>query len=139
MVQRSAARVVLRIRRGGRRSVTAALEQLPVRYRIEYNILVIVFRALRDRMPTYIASLITPYVSRRALRSADRALLVVHRHNRERYGRRSFSRAGPTPRNALPEELRSTECMNKFKAQLKTFYFKITFNVQFYTYILDGL
>ena len=38
MVQRSAARVVLRIRRGDRRSMTAALEQLqwlPVRYRIE--------------------------------------------------------------------------------------------------------
>ena len=83
MVQRrSTAKVVLWIRRGDRRSTTAALEQLhwlPVRYRIEYTILVIVFRALRDRMPTYIASLITPYVPRRALRSADRALLVVPR------------------------------------------------------------
>ena len=132
MVQRSAARVVLRIRRGDRRSMTAALEQLhwlPVRYCIEYKILVIVFRALRDRMPTYIASLITPNVPHRVLRSADRALLVVPRHNLERYGRRSFSRAGPTLWNALPEDLRSTECMNKFKAHLKTFYFKIAFNV----------
>ena len=97
MAQRSAARVVLRIRRGDRRSMTAAMEQLHwlpvIRYRIEYNILVIVFRALRDRTPMYIASLITPYVPRRALRSADRALLVVPRHNLERYGRRSFSRA----------------------------------------------
>ena len=61
MVQRSAAGVVLRIRRGDRRSMTAALEQLhwlPVRYRIEYTILVIVFRALRDGMSAYIASLI---------------------------------------------------------------------------------
>ena len=84
MVQRSAARVVLRIRRGDRRSMTAALKQLhwlPVRYRIEYKILVIAFRALRDRTPTYIASLIRPYVPRRALRSADRTLLVVPRHN----------------------------------------------------------
>ena len=132
MVQRSAARVVLRLRRSDRRSMTAALKQLhwlPVRYRIEYKILVIVFRALRDRTPTYIASLITPYVPRRALRSADRALLVVPRHNLERYGRRSFSRAGPTLWNALPEDLCSTECINKFKAQLKTFYFKTAFNV----------
>ena len=123
IVQRSAARVVLRIRRDDR------LHWLPVGYRIEYNILVIVFRVLRDRMPTYIASLITPYVPRRALRSADRALLVVPRHNLERYGRRSFSRAGPTLWNALPEDLRSTECMDKFKAHLKTFYFIIVFNV----------
>ena len=67
MVQRSAARVVIRIRRGDRRSMTAALQQihchwLPVKYRIEYKILVIVFRALRDRTLTYITSLITPYV-----------------------------------------------------------------------------
>ena len=132
MVQRSAARLVLRIRRGDRRSMTATLEQLhwlPVRYRIEYKILVIVFWALHDRTPTYIASLIMPYVPRRALRAADRALLLVPRHNLERYyGRRSFSRAGPTLWNALHEELRSTECINTFKAHLKT-YFKIVFTV----------
>ena len=78
---------------------------------------------------SYIASLITPYVPRRALRSADRSLLVVPRYNLERYGRRSFSHAGPTLWNALPEDLRSTECMNIFKTQLKTYYFKIAFNV----------
>ena len=107
MVQRSAARVVLRLRRGDRRSMTAALKQLhwlPGKYRIEYKMLVIVFRSLHERTPAYIASLITPYVSRRALRSADRALLVVPRHNLERYGRRSFSRAGPTLWNALHED-----------------------------------
>ena len=135
MVQRSAARVVLRLRRGDQRSMTAALQQLhwlPVKYRIKYKILVIVFRALHERTPAYIASLITPYVPRRALRSADRALLVVPRHNLERYGRRSFSRAGPTLWNALPEDLRSTVCMNKFKTHLKTYYLKIAFNVYFF-------
>ena len=47
MVQPSAARVVLRVRRGDRRSMTATLQQLhwlPVKYRIEYKLLVIVFR-----------------------------------------------------------------------------------------------
>ena len=41
----------------------------------------------------------------------------------------SFSRAGPTLWNVLPEDLRSTVCMNKFKTHLKTYYFKIAFNV----------
>ena len=44
MVLRSAARVVLRLRRGDRRSMTAALQPLqwlPVKYRIEYKLLVI--------------------------------------------------------------------------------------------------
>lgn len=132
MVQRSAARVVLRIRRGDRRSMTAVLQQLhwlPVKYRIEYKLLVIVFRALHDRTPAYLASLITLYVPRRALRSADRGLLTVPRHNLEHYGRRSFSRAGPTLWNSLPEDLRLTGCMDTFKARLKTHYFKLAFNV----------
>ena len=132
MVQRSAARVGLRIRRGDRRSMTAVLQQLhwlPVKYRIEYKLLVIVFRALHDRTPAYLASLITPYVPRRALRSADRALLTVPRHNLEHYGRRSFSRAGPTLWNSLPEDLRLNGCMDTLKARLKTHYFKLAFNV----------
>ena len=69
-VQRSAARVVLRVRRGDRRSMTAALQQLhwlPVKYRIEYKLLVIVLRALHDQTSACIASLITPYVPRRVL------------------------------------------------------------------------
>ena len=124
--------VVLRLRRGDQRSMTAALQQLhwlPVKYRIEHNLLVIVFRALHERTPEYISSLITPYVQRRALLSADRALLAVTRYNLERYGRRSFSRARPTLWNALPEDLRSTVCMNTFKTHLKTYYFNIAFNV----------
>ena len=57
------------------------------------------------------------------------ALLTVPRHSRERYGRRSFSRAGPTLWNALPEDLRLIEDVNTFKARLKTHYFKLTFNM----------
>ena len=106
LVQHSAARVVVRIRRVDRRSMTAALKQLhwlQVKLQVEYRLLV--FRALHDRTSTYLASLLTSYVPRRALRSADRALLIVPRHNLEVYGRRSFSRAGPTLWNTLPELL----------------------------------
>ena len=74
MLQRSVAIVVLRIRRGDRRSKTAVLQQLhwlPVNYRIEYKLLVIVFRALHDRTPAYLASLITPYVPRRFCMNND--------------------------------------------------------------------
>ena len=55
-IQHSVARVVLRIRRGDRRSMTAALKQphwLPVKWRVEYKLLVLVFRALPDRTSTY--------------------------------------------------------------------------------------
>ena len=131
MVQRSAARVVLRIRHGDWQSMTAALKQLhwlPVKWRVEYKLLVLVFRALHDQTPAYLASLITPYVPSRALRSAGQALLTVPRHNLERYSRHSFSCAGPTLCNALPEDIRMTVNINAFKAQLKTHYFKVAFN-----------
>ena len=131
MVQRSAARVVLRIRHSDRRSMTACLKLLhwlPVKWRVEYKLLVLVFRALHDRTPAYLASLISQYVPSRALRSAGQALLTVPRHNLERYGRRSFSCAGPTLWNALPEDLRVIANINTFKAKLKTHYFKVAFN-----------
>ena len=50
MVQRSAARIVMQIRRGDRQSMTTILRQLqwlPVRKRIEYKLLVLVHRARR--------------------------------------------------------------------------------------------
>ena len=58
MVQRSSARVVLRIRRGDWQSMTAALKHLhwlSVKWRVEYKLLVLVFRALHDRTPAYLA------------------------------------------------------------------------------------
>ena len=115
-----------------KRSMTAVLQQLhwlPVKYRIEYKLLIIVFRALHVRTPAYLASLVTPYVPPLVLQSADRAILTVPRHNLEHYDRRSFSRAGPTLWNVLPEDLRLTGCMDTFKASLKTHYFKLAFNI----------
>ena len=127
MVQRSAAKVVRRVRRGDRQSMTAALKLLhwlPVKWRVEYKllVLVLVFRALHDRTPAYLASLISLYVPSRALRSAGQALLTVPQHNLERYGRRSFSCAGPTLWNALPEDIRVIANIYTFKTKLKTHY-----------------
>ena len=61
MVQRSAARIVMQIRRGDRQSMTTILRQLhwlPVRKRIEYKLLVLVHRALYDGTPEYLAALL---------------------------------------------------------------------------------
>ena len=90
MVQRSAARVVLRIRRGDRRSMTAVLQQLhwlPVKYRIEYKLLVIVFRALHDRTPG------VPRLAHHAVRSAPRPTICRSRPTH---------RSAPQPRALRP-------------------------------------
>ena len=128
MVQGSAACVVLRVRRGDRRSMTAALQQphwLPLKYRIEYKLSSTRTNAGLHRL----ASLITPYMPRNALRSSDSALLAVPRYNIEQHGRRFFSQTGPNRWNTQPVDLRSIECMNTIKTHLKTYYFNIAFHV----------
>ena len=51
------------------------LHWLPVRQRIVFKILLYTFKALHGVTPTYLTELISPYVPRRALRSADQLLL----------------------------------------------------------------
>jgi len=56
------------------------------------------------------------------LRSADRGLLIVPRHNLERHRHRLFACVGPTLWNSLQEELRMIACENTVKAHLKTLF-----------------
>ena len=76
------------------------------------------FGSQHNQTPAYIASLITPSMPRHALQSADRALLAVPHYKLELYRRHCFSKAGPTLRNELPDDLHSTDV----KAHLKTFF-----------------
>ena len=132
MIQHSAARIIMCMKRHDRQSITAVLRRLhwlPVKWRINYKIVVLVFRALHGLAPAYVSTLIMPYEPRRALRSTGSALLCVPRHNMERYGRRSFSCAGPVLWNSLPEDMRLTDSLNSFKSHLKTHYFKLAYNL----------
>ena len=45
------------------------------------------------------------------------------------FGDRSFSVAAPTLWNALPVSLRSIKCICTFKSNLKTYLFKLAFNI----------
>ena len=126
MVQRSAARIVMQIRRGDRQSMTTILRQLhwlPIKRRIEYKILVLVHKALYGGTPEYLAALLQQYAPRRGLRSAGGLLLDVPRVNLERFGRRAFACAGPTLWNKLPANIRGNGNHPQFKKLLKTFLF----------------
>ena len=125
-VQRSAARVVMQLRRDDRRSITAVLQHLhwlPVRKRIEYKLLMVVHTALYAGTPVYLALLLHRHSPRRTLRSGGGLLLDVPRVNLERYGRRAFACAGPTLWNSLPLELRVIQNTRQFGKLLKTFLF----------------
>ena len=76
--------------------VLFALHWLPIRQRIQFKLLLLVYRCTHQLAPVYLTDLVVPYVPARSLHSADQNLLTVKRYNLERYGRRSFSVAGPS-------------------------------------------
>ena len=129
-VQNTAARIVTRAPKHS--SITAILQELhwlPVSARIEFKIGIMTWKALNGHaQKNYIKELITPYTTRRSLRSSDQALLSVPRC-RVSYGERAFSVAAPKLWNRLPLILRQQEQYGAFKARLKTHLFKMSYKL----------
>ena len=128
LVQNSAARLLTGTRR--REHITPvlfALHWLPIRQRIQFKLLLLVYRCTHQLAPDYLTDLVVPYVPARSLRSADLNLLTVKRYNLERYGRRSFSVAGPSLWNALPSAIRNSVSLPAFRSSLKTHLFREAF------------
>ena len=110
------------------RSMTVALRQLhwlPIRQRIQFKVLTLMHGAVHNRTPRYLSDRIVPHAPSRSLRSATKSLVAVPRINLERYGRRSFSCAGPTLWNALPLGLRTQQDPDRFRRDLKTHLFNV--------------
>ena len=109
------------------------LHWLLVRQRIVFKIL-FTFKALYGMTLTYLTELISPYVPRRALRSADQLLLEQPMHKLKSIGLRAFSVCPPIGLrafsvcapylwNVLPFEIKSSVSVSIFKAKLKTYLF----------------
>ncbi|CAH3113641.1 unnamed protein product [Porites lobata] len=80
--------------------------------------------ALHGATPTSLTELISPYVPRRALRSADQLLLQQPTHKLKLIGLRAFSVCAPYLWNSLPFEIKSSASVSIFKAKLKTYLFR---------------
>ena len=101
--------------------VLNALHWLPVQYRIQYKLLLLVFHSLHGSAPQYNCQLITRYNPSRCLRSSTSSLLVVPQtHNN--LGDRAFSHAGLLLWNNLPLNIRNMSSIHKFKEALKTLF-----------------
>ena len=68
--------------------------------------------------------------------SGDQNLLTVKRYNLERYGRRSFSVAGPSLWNALPSGIRNSISLPAFRYSLKTHLFMRRLSVYCISHVL---
>lgn len=124
LIQNAAARVLMRTNRRDHVSpVLASLHWLPVKFRIEFKILLLTYKALNDRAPSYLKDLIVRYFPNRALRSQTAGLLVVPRVSKSRMGGRAFSYQAPLLWNKLPVNVREADTLSTFKIRLKTFLF----------------
>ena len=127
-IQNNAARIVSRAKR--RDHITPVLKDLhwlPVQQRIEFKIVLLVFKAQTGLAPGYLRDLLVPYQPPRALRSIDLSLLKMPRSRTKTYGDRSFEVAGPRLWNKLPHDLRRATELEGFKTALKSHLFKQTF------------
>ena len=129
-IQNSAARLVTRTRK--RECITPILYNLhwlPIKYRIIFKLLLIVYKILANQAPLYLTDFIEVYVPGRAdLRSANSDLFLLKRQDtrltNKTYGWRAFNVCAPLLWNELPLFLRQSENINIFKRNLKTHLFK---------------
>ena len=109
--------------------VLVQLHWLPVKFRIEFKIVLFVYKALHGMVPPYLAELLQGKPKTRyQLRSGKNDLLFVPPSSRKTFGDRAFAHAGPTLWNSLPLTLRLQPTVESFKNHLKTYLFKKAFN-----------
>lgn len=127
-VQNLAARVLTHTR--SREHITSRLKELhwlPVHFRIQFKVLLLVYKSLHGMAPAYLSSLIQRYCPTRTLRSVDAHLLSIPSSRLRTCGERVFSVIGPKSWNSLPIHLRTCPSLSTFKKHLKTYLFKIAF------------
>lgn len=108
--------------------ILSSLHWLPVRFRIDFKILMFVFRALHGLAPLYLSDILILHRPSRALRSSSQMVLDVPRSRYKQWGDRSFAVAAPKLWNSLPLSLRSVSDLPLFKSRLKTHLFRLAFN-----------
>lgn len=127
-MQNSAARILTRTKK--RAHITPALAPLhwlPVKYRIDFKILLLVFKALTGLAPPYISDLLNRYQPKCALRSSGDNLLCIPKVNYKRSGEASFYLYAPMLWNSLPTQIREAPNVTLFKSALKTYFFRMAF------------
>ena len=127
----AAARVIFQIPKFDH--ITPALIDLywlPVTFRVQFKLLLFVYKSLRNQSPPYIKDLLSlKPATNYALRSSAQSLLFVPKANCSSLGDRAFAHAAPVLWNSLPLTIRTSSSLAIFKKQLKTFLFRKAFSL----------
>ena len=129
LVQNAAARILTRTKRFGHITpVLASLHWLPIKFRIDFKVLLITFKALNGLAPPYLKDLLHPYIPARTLRSQNAGLLIVPRVGKCTLGGRAFSYRAPLLWNNLPSDIRGADSLPIFKSRLKSYLYSKSFS-----------
>ena len=103
--------------------VLASLHWLPVKSRIEFQILLLTYKAFHGQAPSYLKDLIVPYNPTRILRFQNAGSLVVPRVSKSQMGGRAFSYQAPLLWNLLPVSVWEADTICAFRSRVKAFLF----------------
>ena len=126
-IQNMCAKLVLRLRKyDSSKQALLQLHWLPIKARIEFKILTVMFNCSKGQAPAYLTELLSEQVPRHRLRSSDFATgcYGVPFNKRKTFGDRSFKTVGPKLWNKLPLDLRNSISVDTFKKNLKTLFFR---------------
>ena len=126
-LQNAAARLIIRIPIW--HHITPVLKELhwlPVKCRVDFKILLLVYKGLNGMAPKYISDMLVPVEKAYSLRSYK--VLKVPRTDCKTLGDSSFAYAGPKLWNGLPDHIKSSKSLDIFKSKLKTQLFNYYYN-----------
>ena len=138
-VQNTAARIVTLTRKYD--SITPImfkLHWLPVHSRIIFKLLLLVYKALNGKAPSYISSLLSHRKWSRSLRSSGQELFTVPLAKLKTYGDRAFSTTAPRQWNNLPLSIPKSSSIAIFTRHLQSYlqrslwFLTFIFNTRFF-------
>ena len=131
MVQNVVARLLSGLRKHQHISPTlAALHWLPIRFRIDFKVLMMMYKALNGLGPWYLADCLLPPRSTRITRHSQEGRLrglMLREAWKERTRNQAFSAVAPQLWNTFPTEIRLVPSLDVFKNHLKTWLFRQAF------------
>ena len=99
------------------------LHSLPIIERVQFKILLLVFKSLHCEAPSYVCDLLNWYHTNRHLRSANTTSLVPNHNETITFEKRLMDTASASLWNFLPDEIKCAPNIMIFKRQLKTYLF----------------
>ncbi len=118
-MQNAAARLLTNTRK--REHITPilySLHWLPVSFRVDFKIVLFVFKALSGLAPLYVTEMLAFRQPNRVLRSTNQLLLEVPMSWYKHWGDRAFSVAGPRLWSKLPPNMRTITDLGRVRLHM---------------------